>query len=100
MKQSELTRPDVQLREHLTRSAIGVIRFYRAIEKRATLYDCAMKEPFGSRHRHQRAHFTATARFPKNRDISRVATKRGNVVPHPLQHGYNVKHSDVAGFRI
>ena len=56
-----------------------------------------MEKAFSQRRRAQHAHGDATGRLAENRHLLGIATKRGDVLLHPSQHGGHVHHAVVAG---
>src|SRR4030042_627515 len=61
----------------------------------STLSDGAPEEPLGTGHGKQHGHAHRPCRFAKNSDLAGIATKGGDIVPHPLEGGDLVEQASV-----
>ena len=56
-----------------------------------------MEESLRRRHRHRRRHLAAAPGLAEDRDVSRIAAERRDVLLDPAERGDDVEHADVAG---
>ena len=83
------------IQELLPRIETRAVHFEVA-QTRGALADGFVKEAYRMRRGHQRTNTLTTRRLAKKRHVTRVTSKRSNVVLYPMQSLYDIQQSIVS----